>query len=87
MMQDIHNINMMMTGLNFSDKEMMKFLALYQALKTIDNVSESESENEDEDKTEEAMVIIPMMNQAMKKKKKMGSKSSYGHLRKLGTRK
>jgi len=83
----------MVAGLNFTDKDMVKFLALYQAIKTIDNMSEQENNDEEEngkeeeDKPEEAMIILPVMNQPMKKKKKMGSKSSYGQLRKLGTRK
>lgn len=92
MIQDIQNFNRMVAGLNFTDKDMVKFLALYQAIKTIDNMSEHENNDEEEndkeeDKPEEAMIILPVMNQSMKKKKKMASKSSYGQLRKLGTRK
>lgn len=82
---------MMMPPFDYSSKEMMKFLALYQALKTIDVMSEEESNNEEENGEEEsngesATIIMPLVNPVMKKKK-AGSKSSYGSFRKLGTRK
>ena len=83
---------MMMPPFDYSSKEMMKFLALYQALKTIDVMSEDESNSEKENGEEEsngesATIIMPLVNPVMKKKKKAGSKSSYGSFRKLGTRK
>ena len=83
---------MMTPPFDYSSKEMMKFLALYQALKTIDVMSEEESNNEEENGEEEsngesATIIMPLVNPVMKKKKKAGSKSSYGSYRKLGTRK
>lgn len=84
---------MMMPPFDYSSKEMMKFLALYQALKTIDVMTEDESNSEEEDSEEEssngesATIIMPLINPVMKKKKKAGSKSSYGKFRKLGTRK
>lgn len=84
---------MMMPPFDYSSKEMMKFLALYQALKTIDVMTEEESDSEKEENGEEesngesATIIMPLVNPVMKKKKKAGSKSSYGSFRKLGTRK
>jgi hypothetical protein len=83
---------MMIPPFDYSSKEMMKFLALYQALKTIDVMSEDESNSEEENGEEEsngesATIIMPLVNPVMKKKKKAGSKSSYGSFRKLGTRK
>lgn len=90
MILDIQNFNRMMAGMNFTGKEMTKFLALYQAIKTIDNMSEQENEMDEEENEEEngdAMIVIPMVNQPVKKKKKAVSKSSYGSFRKLGTRK
>ena len=77
---------MMMPPFDYSSKEMMKFLALYQALKTIDVMTEEESNNEEENGEEETAIIMPLVNPVMKKKK-AGSKSSYGSFRKLGTRK
>lgn len=78
----------MMPPFDYSSKEMMKFLALYQALKTIDVMSEEEANSEEENGEEEsATIIMPLVNPVMKKKKKANSKSSYGQYRKLGTRK
>ena len=78
---------MMMPPFDYSSKEMMKFLALYQALKTIDVMAEEESNSEEEENgEEETAIIMPLINPVMKKKK-AGSKSSYGSFRKLGTRK
>jgi hypothetical protein len=91
MIQDIQNFNRMIAGMNFTNKEMVKFLALYQAIKTIDNMSEQEDEMDKEEENGEdngeAMIILPVMSELMKKKKKVASKSSYGSFRKLGTRK
>jgi hypothetical protein len=77
---------MMMPPFDYSSKEMMKFLALYQALKTIDVMTEEESNSEEENGEEEAAIIMPLINPVMKKKK-AASKSSYGQYRKMGTRK
>jgi hypothetical protein len=93
---------MTMTDLNFTGKEMTKFLALYQALKTIDNLSESESESESEDPEEEDMPEedngescdckeddngMCKCKKDMIAKMKVAAKSSYGQYRKMGTRK
>ena len=77
---------MMMPPFDYSSKEMMKFLALYQALKTIDVMTEEEKNSEEENGEEEAAIIMPLINPVMKKKK-ASSKSSYGQYRKMGTRK
>ena len=77
---------MMMPPFDYSSKEMMKFLALYQALKTIDVMTEEESNSEEENGEEEAAIIMPLINPVMKKKK-AASKSSYGQYRKMGPRK
>jgi hypothetical protein len=77
---------MMMPPFDYSSKEMMKFLALYQALKTIDVMTEEESNSEEENGEEEAAIIMPLINPVMKKKK-AASKSSYGSFRKLGAKK
>jgi hypothetical protein len=77
---------MIIPPFDYSSKEMMKFLALYQALKTIDVMTEEESNSEEENGEEEAAIIMPLINPVMKKKK-AASKSSYGQYRKMGTRK
>jgi hypothetical protein len=77
---------MIIPPFDYSSKEMMKFLALYQALKTIDVMTEEESNSEEENGEEEAAIIMPLINPVMKKKK-AASKSSYGQYRKIGTRK
>lgn len=80
----------MMPPFDYSSKEMMKFLALYQALKTIDVMSEEEASSEEEDSEEEngngesATIIMPLINPVMKKKKKSDSKTSYGQYRRMG---
>ena len=91
---------MTMTDLNFTGKEMTKFLALYQALKTIDNLSESESESEapeeedmpEEDNgescdCEEDSKGMCKCKKDMMMKMKVAAKSSYGQYRKIGTKK
>ena len=77
---------MIVPPFDYSSKEMMKFLALYQALKTIDVMTEDESNSQEENGEEETAIIMPLINPVMKKKKAT-SKSSYGQYRKMGTRK
>jgi hypothetical protein len=82
---------MMMPPFDYSSKEMMKFLALYQALKTIDVMTEEESNSEEENgescDCEEDSKGMCKCKKAMMMKMKVASKSSYGQYRKMGTRK
>ena len=91
---------MTMTDLNFTGKEMTKFLALYQALKTIDSLSEAESESEDQEEEDmpeeengESCDCEGESNGMCKCKKEMmakmkvASKSSYGQYRRMGRKK
>ena len=88
---------MTMTDLNFTGKEMTKFLALYQALKTIDKLSEAESESESEDPEEESNGEscdcegesngMCKCKKEMMAKMKVASKSSYGQYRRMGRKK
>lgn len=88
---------MTMTDLNFTGKEMTKFLALYQALKTIDSLSEAESESESEDPEEEDNAEscdcegenngMCKCKKEMMAKMKVASKSSYGQYRRMGRKK
>lgn len=86
---------MTMTDLNFTGKEMTKFLALYQAIKTIDSLSEAESESEDpeEESNGESCDCEGESNgmckceRMMMMKRKVASKSSYGQYRRMGRKK